>query len=65
MADGIKALSLLVVAPGDFEFIVNVSAAEGKSYRFNSDRHPHTNMAKAALHMLTRTSAQAYVKMKH
>jgi len=38
--------------------IVNVSAMEGKFYRFKkTDRHPHTNMAKAALNMLTHTSA--------
>ena len=38
--------------------IVNVTAMEGKFYRFTkSDRHPHTNMAKAALNMLTHTSA--------
>lgn len=38
--------------------IVNVSAIEGKFFRFNKgDRHPHTNMAKAALNMLTHTSA--------
>ncbi len=38
--------------------IVNVSAMEGKFYRFKkADRHPHTNMAKAALNMLTHTSA--------
>jgi len=38
--------------------IVNVTAMEGKFYRFKkSDRHPHTNMAKAALNMLTHTSA--------
>jgi NAD(P)-dependent dehydrogenase (short-subunit alcohol dehydrogenase family) len=38
--------------------IVNVTAVEGKFYRFKkSDRHPHTNMAKAALNMLTHTSA--------
>ena len=31
---------------------------EGKFYRFKkSERHPHTNMAKAALNMLTHTSA--------
>jgi NAD(P)-dependent dehydrogenase (short-subunit alcohol dehydrogenase family) len=31
---------------------------EGKFYRFHiEDRHPHTNMAKAALNMLTHTSA--------
>lgn len=39
--------------------IVNVTAMEGKFYRFTkSDRHPHTNMAKAALNMMTHTSAQ-------
>ncbi len=39
--------------------IVNVSAMEGKFLRFkNSGRHPHTNMAKAALNMLTNTSAE-------
>ncbi len=38
--------------------IVNVTAMEGKFYRFTkADRHPHTNMAKAALNMLTHTSA--------
>ena len=38
--------------------IVNVSAMEGKFHRFTkTDRHPHTNMAKAALNMLTHTSA--------
>ncbi|MFT5169447.1 MAG: NAD(P)-dependent dehydrogenase (short-subunit alcohol dehydrogenase family) [Lysobacterales bacterium] len=40
--------------------IVNVSAMEGKFHRFKkSDRHPHTNMAKAALNMLTHTSASS------
>ena len=38
--------------------IINVSAMEGKFHRFHKeDRHPHTNMAKAALNMLTHTSA--------
>src|SRR5690606_38599184 len=38
--------------------IVNVTAMEGKFHRFRkSPRHPHTNMAKAALNMLTHTSA--------
>ena len=38
--------------------IVNVSAMEGKFMRFKKGaRHPHTNMAKAALNMLTHTSA--------
>jgi NAD(P)-dependent dehydrogenase (short-subunit alcohol dehydrogenase family) len=43
--------------------IVNVSAMEGQFYReFKTDRHPHTNMAKAALNMMTRTSAVDYVR---
>jgi NAD(P)-dependent dehydrogenase (short-subunit alcohol dehydrogenase family) len=43
--------------------IVNVSAVEGQFYRaFKTDKHPHTNMAKAALNMMTRTSAVDYVK---
>eukprot|EP00128_Syssomonas_multiformis_P016444 Colp12_sorted_trinity150504_noHs@22212 len=44
------------------KFIVNVSAMEGKFYRYKSETHPHTNMAKAALNMLTRTSAADYKK---
>ena len=43
--------------------IVNVSAMEGKFHRFHKiDRHPHTNMAKAALNMLTHTSASDLAK---
>ncbi|HCI45006.1 MAG TPA: oxidoreductase [Candidatus Omnitrophica bacterium] len=43
--------------------IVNVSAMEGKFLRYvKTDRHPHTNMAKAALNMLTHTSASDLVK---
>ncbi|MDP8212619.1 MAG: SDR family oxidoreductase [Candidatus Zapsychrus exili] len=43
--------------------IVNVSAMEGKFLRFKkADRHPHTNMAKAALNMLTHTSASELAK---
>jgi NAD(P)-dependent dehydrogenase (short-subunit alcohol dehydrogenase family) len=38
-----------------------VSAVEGQFYRrFKTARHPHTNMAKAALNMMTRTSAVDY-----
>ncbi len=41
--------------------IVNVSAVEGQFYRnCKTTRHPHTNMAKAALNMMTRTSATDY-----
>lgn len=43
--------------------IVNVSAMEGKFLRFKkADRHPHTNMAKAALNMLTHTSSSDLAK---
>lgn len=43
-------------------FIVNVSAMEGKFYRAKTTAHPHTNMAKAALNMMTRTSATDYAE---
>ncbi len=37
--------------------MVNVTAVEGRfDVRNKTARHPHTNMAKAALNMLTRTS---------
>lgn len=43
--------------------IVNVTAMEGKFHRFyKEDRHPHTNMAKAALNMMTHTSALDFAK---
>ena len=35
-----------------------MSAMEGKFYRHKTPNHPHTNMAKAALNMMTRTSAK-------
>lgn len=42
-------------------YIVNVAAVEGQfGSRQKSPRHPHTNMAKAALNMLTATSASDY-----
>jgi NAD(P)-dependent dehydrogenase (short-subunit alcohol dehydrogenase family) len=44
-------------------YIVNVSAMEGQFYRtFKTTKHPHTNGAKAALNMMTRTSAFDYAK---
>ncbi len=43
--------------------MVNVSAMEGKFLRFKKgSRHPHTNMAKAALNMLTHTAASDLAK---
>jgi len=54
---------LMMKSPSYDKHIVNVSAMEGQFYRsFKTDKHPHTNMAKAALNMMTRTSAADYVK---
>jgi NAD(P)-dependent dehydrogenase (short-subunit alcohol dehydrogenase family) len=45
-------------APSGRAHVVNVSAMEGQfSRRYKGPGHPHTNMAKAALNMMTRTSA--------
>jgi NAD(P)-dependent dehydrogenase (short-subunit alcohol dehydrogenase family) len=53
---------LMLRAPGRDKHVVNVSAMEGIFSRgTKTDRHPHTNMAKAALNMLTLTSARDYV----
>ena len=52
---------LLMRGPERDRHIVNVSAVEGQFYRrMKTTRHPHTNMAKAALNMMTRTSAADY-----
>ncbi|WP_341224554.1 SDR family oxidoreductase [uncultured Arcticibacterium sp.] len=43
--------------------IINVSAMEGKFHKWHKeDRHPHTNMAKAALNMMTLTSSSDFAK---
>src|SRR4051812_2401540 len=52
---------LMLRAPERDKHIVNVSAVEGQFYRIaKTTRHPHTNMAKAALNMMTRTAATDY-----
>ena len=52
---------LMMRTPTRDKHIVNVSAVEGQFYRrFKTTRHPHTNMAKAALNMMTRTAAADY-----
>ncbi len=52
---------LMERTPGNHKHVVNVSAVEGQFYRrFKTTKHPHTNMAKAALNMMTRTSATDY-----
>jgi NAD(P)-dependent dehydrogenase (short-subunit alcohol dehydrogenase family) len=53
---------LMTRTPERDKHIVNVSAVEGQFYRsYKTVRHPHTNMAKAALNMMTRTSAADYI----
>ncbi len=43
--------------------VVNVTAMEGKFHRYTKTQyHPHTNMAKAALNMMTHTSAKDLVQ---
>ncbi|HEX4342132.1 MAG TPA: SDR family oxidoreductase [Verrucomicrobiae bacterium] len=52
---------LMLRTPERDKHVVNVSAVEGQFYRkFKTTRHPHTNMAKAALNMMTRTAAADY-----
>jgi NAD(P)-dependent dehydrogenase (short-subunit alcohol dehydrogenase family) len=52
---------LMLRTPERDKHIVNVSAVEGQFYRTGkTTRHPHTNMAKAALNMMTRTAATDY-----
>jgi len=46
----------------DFSWIVNVSSMEGCFNREKSTSRPHTNMAKASLNMMTRTSSGTLIK---
>jgi NAD(P)-dependent dehydrogenase (short-subunit alcohol dehydrogenase family) len=57
-------LKPLMTIPNQREdrYIINVSAMEGKFYRYKMPNHPHTNMAKAAMNMMTRTSAEDLAK---
>ncbi|MDT3344131.1 SDR family NAD(P)-dependent oxidoreductase [Microbacterium aquilitoris] len=49
----------MAASPARRTYIVNVSAMEGVFERgYKGPGHPHTNMAKAAVNMLTRTSAR-------
>jgi NAD(P)-dependent dehydrogenase (short-subunit alcohol dehydrogenase family) len=53
---------MLKTKTGD-QHVVNVTAMEGIFSRgTKTDKHPHTNMAKAALNMMTLTSARDYVE---
>jgi len=53
----------LAASPARRTYVVNVSAMEGQFSRgYKGPGHPHTNMAKAALNMLTRTSSQEMLR---
>ncbi|AVV45746.1 SDR family NAD(P)-dependent oxidoreductase [Streptomyces sp. ID05-04B] len=55
-----RLLPLLLASPRPRRYVINVTAVEGRfAVRNKMPGHPHTNMAKAALNMLTRTSAAA------
>jgi len=58
-----RLLPLMAASPFPRRYIVNVTAVEGRfEVRNKTAGHPHTNMAKAALNMLTRTSAEALAR---
>jgi len=58
-----KLRGLMNRDPSEPRHVVNVSAMEGIFSRgTKTDKHPHTNMAKAALNMMTLTSARDYAK---
>ena len=59
-ATNIRGANLKGVFADNCSFIVNVSSMEGKFYRHKTVFHSHTNMAKAALNMLTRTASTDY-----
>jgi NAD(P)-dependent dehydrogenase (short-subunit alcohol dehydrogenase family) len=53
----------LAASPARRTYVVNVSAIEGQFNRgYKGPGHPHTNMSKAALNMLTRTSAHELLR---
>lgn len=61
----LQKLEPLLMAQQDRDrFVVNVSAMEGRFDHFKDGRHPHTNMAKAALNMLTRTCGEDYARQR-
>ena len=49
--------------PPDSAVRLSLLFITGKFYRFKMPTHPHTNMAKAALNMMTRTAALDYKKV--
>ena len=61
-ADVLGATAAAGIPPLRARFVINVSSMEGKFYRSKLPTHPHTNMAKAALNMMTRTSAGEFAE---
>lgn len=59
-----RLVDLMRKSPRDQKYVINVSAMEGRFSKYKKNGfHPHTNMAKAALNMMTRTAAEDYRKM--
>ena len=56
----VKLKELMMKSPFPDRYIVNVSSVEGLFHHFKRTSHPHTNMAKAALNMMTRTCGDYY-----
>lgn len=58
-----RLVNLMKKEETGMKHVINVSAMEGKFHRFRKEtRHPHTNMAKAALNMMTHTAAGDFAK---
>jgi NAD(P)-dependent dehydrogenase (short-subunit alcohol dehydrogenase family) len=55
-----RLLPLLTRSPLPERHVINVSSMEGKMLRWKTSQHPHTNAAKAALNMVTRTAGMAW-----
>jgi NAD(P)-dependent dehydrogenase (short-subunit alcohol dehydrogenase family) len=54
---------LLLRSPFADRYVVNVAGLDGQFGRaYKTDRHPHVNMSKAALNMITRTSAADFAR---
>ena len=59
----VRLKPLMLRSPHADRYVVHVAAKEGQfEVSYKSYRHPHTNMAKAALNMLTRTSAEDWAR---
>ena len=54
----------MMMRSGEPSWIINVSSMEGRFSSFKERVHPHTNMAKAALNMMTCTSSNDYAHSK-